>query len=77
MAALCQLGPDWFGILYSWADSKKKSNLMLTVLEPGSNSVPWLGNFNYLGLPKNRELGNVYSLVKIQQFLYVRLEIRK
>lgn len=49
MAALCTVGDDWFGVMYSWADSKKKSNLMLTVLEPGSDSVPWLGDLNYLG----------------------------
>ena len=49
MAALCFLAEDWFGIVYSWADSKKKSNLMLTILEPGSNVVPWLGNLNRLG----------------------------
>lgn len=49
MAALCTVGDDWFGIMYSWADSKKKSNLMLTVLEPGADAVPWLGNLNYLG----------------------------
>lgn len=49
MAALCFLADDWFGIVYSWADSKKKSNLMLTILEPGSNVVPWLGNLIRLG----------------------------
>ncbi|XP_049787030.1 integrator complex subunit 14 [Schistocerca cancellata] len=49
MAALCLLAKDWFGFVYSWADSKKKSNLMLTVLEPGTNVVPWLGNLNNLG----------------------------
>ena len=26
---------DWFGMLYSFADSKKKSNLMLSVFAPG------------------------------------------
>ena len=41
---------DWFGILHSWADSKKKSNLVLSVFKPGVNSVPWLGNLNMLGL---------------------------
>lgn len=49
MAALCTIGEDWFGVMYSWADNKKKSNLMLTVLEPGSDSVPWLGDLNYVG----------------------------
>jgi len=49
MAALCILAPNWFGILYSWADNKKKSNLMLTILEPGSDAVPWLGDLTQLG----------------------------
>lgn len=37
MAALILLNDDWFGFIYSYADSKKKSNLMLTVLPPGLN----------------------------------------
>lgn len=49
MAALCMLNNEWYGFIYSWADTKKKSNLMLTVLEPGSNVVPWLGDFSNLG----------------------------
>ncbi|KAG5318313.1 INT14 protein, partial [Pseudoatta argentina] len=49
MAALCMLNNEWYGFIYSWADTKKKSNLMLTVLEPGSDIVPWLGNFSNLG----------------------------
>ena len=49
MAALCLLNNDWYGFIYSWADTKKKSNLMLTVLEPGADVVPWLGNFNHMG----------------------------
>lgn len=48
VAALCTVGEDWFGVLYSWADSKKKSNLMLAVFEPGADAVPWLGDLNYL-----------------------------
>ncbi|CAH1116657.1 unnamed protein product [Phaedon cochleariae] len=49
MAALVSLGENWFGFIYSWADSKKKSNLMLTILTPGSDAVPWLGDLNNLG----------------------------
>ncbi|KAG7201923.1 hypothetical protein KM043_004633 [Ampulex compressa] len=49
MAALCLLNNEWYGFIYSWADTKKKSNLMLTVLEPGLDVVPWLGNFSNLG----------------------------
>lgn len=49
MAALCCVGNDWYGVLFSWADSKKKSNLMLSLLEPGSTeAVPWLGDLNKL-----------------------------
>lgn len=49
VAALTLLAENWFGFIYSYADSKKKSNLMLTVLPPGSDVVPWLGDLRYLG----------------------------
>lgn len=49
MAALVTIGENWFGFIYSWADSKKKSNLMLTSLKPGLDAVPWLGDLSYLG----------------------------
>ncbi|CAH1114350.1 unnamed protein product [Psylliodes chrysocephalus] len=49
MAALVNIGENWFGFVYSWADSKKKSNLMLTLLTPGADAVPWLGDLNSLG----------------------------
>ncbi|XP_066142418.1 integrator complex subunit 14 [Euwallacea fornicatus] len=49
MAALVTVGDNWFGFVYSWADSKKKSNLMMTVLKPGSDVIPWLGDLNDLG----------------------------
>ncbi|XP_011498230.1 PREDICTED: von Willebrand factor A domain-containing protein 9 [Ceratosolen solmsi marchali] len=62
MAALCLLNTDWYGFIYSWADTKKKSNLMLTVLEHGTDVVPWLGNFRNLGpvdaANKNGEIAN-------------------
>ncbi|KAF4091587.1 hypothetical protein AMELA_G00038630 [Ameiurus melas] len=49
MVALVQLGPDWFGMLYSQADSKKKSNLMMSLFEPGPEPLPWLGKISQLG----------------------------
>ncbi|XP_030833071.1 integrator complex subunit 14 [Strongylocentrotus purpuratus] len=49
MVALVQITDDWYGILYSWADSKKKSNMMLSIFEPGSKAIPWLGKFTLLG----------------------------
>lgn len=36
-AALVLLNDDWYGFIYSYADSKRKSNLMLTILPPGQN----------------------------------------
>lgn len=36
-AALVLLNDDWYGFIYSYADSKRKSNLMLTILPPGEN----------------------------------------
>jgi len=50
MAAVCQLSPNWYGLLVSWADNKKKSNLMLIILEPGANAIPWLGDIRNLTL---------------------------
>lgn len=35
-------------MLHSWADSKKKSNLVLTTFCPGEN-ISWLGNMQKLG----------------------------
>uniref|UniRef100_A0A2M4BGK3 Integrator complex subunit 14 n=1 Tax=Anopheles marajoara TaxID=58244 RepID=A0A2M4BGK3_9DIPT len=49
MAALVLLGEGWYGFIYSYADGKKKSNLMLNVLPPGNDVVPWLGDLRYLG----------------------------
>ncbi|XP_033341306.1 integrator complex subunit 14 [Megalopta genalis] len=60
MVALCLLSNEWYGFIYSWADTKKKSNLMLTVLEPGLDVVPWLGCFNNLG-PVDPVKGNAAS----------------
>ncbi|KAK3098993.1 hypothetical protein FSP39_025008 [Pinctada imbricata] len=48
MVALTKLAEDWYGILYSWADSKKKSNLMLSILQPGPEPISWLGNIHNL-----------------------------
>lgn len=42
MAALILLNENWFGFIYSYADSKKKSNLMLTVLPPGNLFVKFV-----------------------------------
>lgn len=48
MVALTEVGENWFGILYSWADSKKKSNLMLSLLPPGDQPICWLGSLHDL-----------------------------
>lgn len=49
LAALVLLNDNWFGFIYSYADSKKKSNLMLTILPPGYDVIPWLGDLRYIG----------------------------
>lgn len=49
MVAIVMLDSDWFGMLHSWADSKKKSNLVLTTFFPGENNISWLGNMQKLG----------------------------
>lgn len=47
MAALILLNENWFGFIYSYADSKKKSNLMLTVLPPGLSLNYFFFNFKH------------------------------
>ncbi|EMP36011.1 UPF0464 protein C15orf44 like protein [Chelonia mydas] len=49
MVAIVQFGPEWHGMLYSQADSKKKSNLMMSLFEPGPEPLPWLGKMAQLG----------------------------
>jgi len=49
MCALVEIGEEWYGVVYSWSDNKKKSSLMLSLFEPGLDSVPWLGQLNRLG----------------------------
>lgn len=53
MAALVLLNENWFGFLYSWADTKKKSNLMLTIMMPGTDTIPWLGDLKHLGVQES------------------------
>ncbi|XP_064619116.1 integrator complex subunit 14-like [Lineus longissimus] len=48
MVAIARVGDKWYGMLYSFADSKKKSNLMLSIFEPGLDAIPWLGKFTHL-----------------------------
>ncbi|KAH9518396.1 Integrator complex subunit 14 [Bulinus truncatus] len=48
MVAIARVCNDWYGMIYSWADSKKKSNLMLALFDPGQDSIPWLGPFDNL-----------------------------
>ncbi|ELU02608.1 hypothetical protein CAPTEDRAFT_229105 [Capitella teleta] len=48
MIALVEISEDWYGMMFSWADSKKKSNLMLSIFEPGAKAIPWLGNMQHL-----------------------------
>lgn len=47
--SLLSFRPEWYGMLYSQADSKKKSNLMLSVFDPGAEPLPWLGKISHLG----------------------------
>lgn len=46
--ALAIVGDEWYAMIYSWANSKKKSNLMISLLEPGTQSLPWLGDIDKL-----------------------------
>ncbi|KAH8238878.1 hypothetical protein KR038_005724 [Drosophila bunnanda] len=53
MAALVQVSDKWYGFIYAFTDSKKKSNLMLNILPPGTNVIPWVGDLELLGFPED------------------------
>lgn len=57
MAALVLLSDNWFGFIYTFADSKKKSNLMLNILPQGNNAIPWLGDLRQFGMIDDFLLG--------------------
>lgn len=64
------LADDWYGLLYSYAE-KKKSNLMLSILQPGVNVIPWIGDIRYLGLLKDALPGESYGFpVKTEKKSY-------
>jgi len=64
MCGLVEIGEEWYGVIYSWSDNKKKSSLMLSLFEPGLNSVPWLGKLNRLGLASglNETVGSPFPV---------------
>lgn len=55
MVAICLVGKceatgeDWFGMLHSHTDSKRRSCLMLSVFNPGPAPIHWLPNFKTMG----------------------------
>ncbi|XP_005092704.1 integrator complex subunit 14 [Aplysia californica] len=61
MVALTRIQDNWYGMIYSWADNKKKSNLIIAMFEPGQNSIPWLGSFDNLTSCKEYLPDMVYS----------------
>ncbi|XP_067623068.1 integrator complex subunit 14 [Eurosta solidaginis] len=61
LAALVLLNDNWYGFLYSYADSKKKSNLMLNILPPGNNVIPWLGDLQLLGFVEDLLPGETHT----------------
>lgn len=76
MTAVCQLSSNWYGLLVSWADNKKKSNLMLIILEPGTNAIPWLGDIRNLTLsPVELNKSGKYLISQIIIFIILYLII--
>lgn len=55
-------------MLYSQADSKKKSNLMMSLFEPGPEPLPWLGKMAQLGPISGTghiPLNNSYTIILV------------
>lgn len=55
MVAICIVGKseetneDWYGMLHSHTDTKKRSSLILSLLTPGPTPILWLPNFKTMG----------------------------
>ncbi|CAK1548511.1 unnamed protein product [Leptosia nina] len=51
MAAVVQLGSDWWGTVSAWCEASRarRSCLLLSVLRPGASAAPWLGALDQLG----------------------------
>ena len=51
MAAIVQLGSEWWGTLSAWCEVSRarRSCLLLSVLRPGASAAPWLGPLDQLG----------------------------
>lgn len=51
IAAIVQLGSDWWGTLSAWCEVSRarRSCLLLSVLRPGASAAPWLGPLDQLG----------------------------
>lgn len=60
LAAVVLLNDDWFGFLHSYSDSKRKSNIILTILPPGKRfkliqMIPIVGFTFELFIPKGND----------------------
>lgn len=60
LCILLRFSDNWYGILSSYSDNKKRASLMLSIFEPGL-SVPWLGDMRKLG-PASELPTNPYQL---------------
>ena len=65
LCALVEVAPSWYGILFSCADTKKKSNLMLALFSPGPCPVPWLGDLSQLGPLEEAPLEQGFFFVRV------------
>ncbi|XP_037959587.1 integrator complex subunit 14 isoform X2 [Teleopsis dalmanni] len=64
LGALVLLNNNWYGFIFACSDSKKKSSLLLNVLPPGNNVIPWLGDLRSLCIsddPQTNEATCSYS----------------
>lgn len=69
MAALCELSPGWYGLFLSWTNKENKSNLILALLEIGSDAIPWLGDLQNLTL-SSHESGKYFKLIFVVNYIH-------
>ncbi|KAJ0181218.1 hypothetical protein K1T71_003303 [Dendrolimus kikuchii] len=60
MAAIVQLGAEWWGALTAWCEASRarRSCLLLSAMRPGAKAAPWLGPLDQLGPPDEANAAN-------------------
>lgn len=78
MAAIVQLGVDWWGALTVWCEASRarRSCLLLSAMRPGPKAAPWLGPLDQLGPADDTNATNTGMYNYTVFFLLIRYSVQ-